>query len=219
VGTPGQWQRYGRSKKWDVGPHGGNSSPSSLTVESNWQFPGDFDVQVDFQMGNGWGAPASQHLDGATLGARIDGQMYHLTRLRSSSEDILLPWSSAAWMNNGKPETATSGKYRLIRTGTQLFLLDDVGSGWQELAEVKVPLSPANIYMANGSVFVTHGFTTYFDNFHINAGLTTFAQGFETPVPVLDQVPPDDDFTGPSLDPAKWTQQINGVGRSVKMGS
>jgi hypothetical protein len=70
--------------------------------------------------------------------------------------------------------TVVTGKYRLVRTGTNLGLLYDSDAGWQELESVTVPNDPANVYMGNGSVNAAQAFTKYFDNFKINSGLTTY---------------------------------------------
>jgi endo-1,4-beta-xylanase len=147
---------------------------SSSMVNSTWQFTGDFDVQIDFQLGEGWAAPAQEHLDGALLGVIIDGQNYHITRLRSSNQDEFYAWDSPGTLNSGFPTTAREGKYRLLRVGTTLFLLYDAGKGWQELGQVSVPESPAEVYFGATSVNAGQAFTTYFDNFKINSGLTTY---------------------------------------------
>lgn len=147
---------------------------SSAMVNSAWQFTGDFDVQIDFELGEGWAAPSKEHLDGALLGVIIDGQNYHLTRLRSSNQDEFFAWDSPGTVNASSPTTARQGKYRLVRVESNLFLLFDAGEGWQELAMVSVPESPAEVYFGATSVNAGQAFTTYFDNFKINSGLTTF---------------------------------------------
>jgi len=147
---------------------------SSAMVNSTWQFPGDFDIQVDFQLGEGWAAPAQQHLDGALLGVIIDRQNYHITRLRSSNQDEFFAWDSPGTLSSGFPATAREGKYRLVRVESSLFLLYDAGKGWQELSNVSVPESPAEVYFGATSVNAGQAFTTYFDNFKINSGLTTY---------------------------------------------
>jgi protocatechuate 3,4-dioxygenase beta subunit len=147
---------------------------ANIMVQSVWSFPGDFDIQVDFQIGQGWSAPAREHLDGAMFGVNINGQIYHITRLRSGNQDCFFAWSSLGTLTHNWPTTVTSGKYRLVRVGTNLFLLYDTGEGWQVLDSVAVPASPAQVYMGAGSVNAAQAFTTYFDNFKINSGLTTY---------------------------------------------
>jgi hypothetical protein len=131
-------------------------------------------VQVDFQIGAGWATPSHDHLDGAYLDATIDGQDYRITRLRSSDEDKFLSWSSTGALMNDSIDAALAGRYRLVRSGTTLYLLFDIGKGWQELASTSIPAGPAQINLGNGSVNAGLAFTTYFDNFQINSGITTF---------------------------------------------
>jgi hypothetical protein len=147
---------------------------SGAQVSSTWVFPGDFDVQVDFQLGEGWASPAHDHLDGAYLDATIDGQDYRITRLRSSNEDKFLSWSSTGALSNDAINAALAGKYRLVRSATTLYLLFDIGEGWQELASTTVPAEPARINLGNGSINAALGFTSYFDHFQINSGITTY---------------------------------------------
>jgi len=151
-----------------------NPANSTVAVNSNWNFTGDFDVQVDFQIGPGWSQPAQEHLDGATLGVNIEGHTYHITRLRSGNQDLFFAWSDLGTLTRNWPTTVVSGKYRLVRTGTDLVLLYDSGSGWQQLDSVTVPADPAQVYLMNGSVNAAQAFTTYFGNFKINSGLTTY---------------------------------------------
>jgi endo-1,4-beta-xylanase len=146
---------------------------SNVTVQSTWAFTGDFDVQVDFQIGQGWSKPAQEHLDGALLGVNINGQTYHITRLGSGNQDVFFAWSNQGTLTRNVATTAVSGKYRLVRTGTNLDLLYDSGAGWRALDSVAVPASPAQVYLGNGSVNAAQAFITYFDNFQINSGLTT----------------------------------------------
>jgi hypothetical protein len=150
------------------------AATSNAAVNSTWAFNGDFDVQVDFQIGEGWKAPAHDHLDGAALGVNIDGHTYHITRLISSNQDLFFSWSDLGSLTANAATTVTSGRYRLVRSGTTLILLYDVGSGWQELTRVDVPADPAQVYLDNASVGAAQAFTTYFSNFKINSGLTTY---------------------------------------------
>jgi len=151
--------------------------PMSIArVDSTWQLKGDFDIQVDFRIGEGWSLPAKEHLDGAFLGVNIDGQEQHITRLRSGGEDVLFAWGTReGGIVYGKtPSDSLNGKYRLIRIGSTLFFLYDIGKGWVVLTNAEVSISPAQVYMGNGSINASQAFTTYFDNFQINSGLTNY---------------------------------------------
>jgi len=147
---------------------------SSATVLSTWTLTGDFDIQIDFEIGEGWGAPATDHLDGATFGVDIGGQTYHITRLRSGYDDVFFGWRGDGTVLRKTPTSALIGKYRLVRTDTALVMFYDVGNGWQEFVDVAVPTSNAQVYFMNSSVNASQAFTTYFDNFQVNSGLTTY---------------------------------------------
>jgi hypothetical protein len=153
---------------------GNKEKYSSGTMLPMWNFPEDFDVQVDFQIGEGWKNPAEGHLDGAAFGVTIGGQSYWVTRLMSGGTETVFSMNSIDNISGEMVSSALTGKYRLIRTGTQLLILFDVGSGWQRIITKNVPAGPAQIYFGNGSIFASQAFTTYFDNFHINSGFTTY---------------------------------------------
>lgn len=171
-----------RQDGWLIISTSNTEAYSAGDVAATWTFPGDFDVQVDFQLGEGWGSPADSHLDGAFLSVNIAGEAYRITRLRSGNEDKLFAWSSTGVLVGGMPTTALSGKYRLIRTGTMLYLLYDIGNGWQKLSNATLPAGPAQVMLGNGSIFASQAFTTYFDNFQINSGLTTYAPKIYLPL-------------------------------------
>jgi hypothetical protein len=163
----------------------GTDLTSSVLAQSTWAFSGDFDAQVEFEIGSGWGQPASGHLGGATFGVMIDGQSYHMTRIRrDNGDDNFLLWSSDPLVD---PEEALahdvlSGRYRLMRVGTRLYFCFDTGSGWVKFGETTVPAGPAVVYLGVGSNDAGQSFTTYFDDFKINAGLTTYRSPFFLPM-------------------------------------
>jgi hypothetical protein len=153
----------------------GSQPNAGAWVTSTWQLPGDFDVQVEFQLGKDWAAPQHDHVDGAYLSVDIEGQNYRITRLG-------LPGPASqffAWYSNGAPTKAfntdaLAGKYRLTRVGTTLTTFFDIGNGWQVLDTITVPASPAQVVMGNDSVNVPQAFTTYFDDFKVNSGLPMY---------------------------------------------
>jgi hypothetical protein len=152
-----------------------DTEPSSnATVTSTWVLNGDFDIQIDFEIGEGWGAPAAEHLDGAAFGVTIGGQNYHITRLRTSTEDVFFGWSGDGTILGTTPTSAVTGKYRLVRKGSDLGMFYEIGNGWQELAHTAVTAAPAGVYFTNGSVNASQSFTTYFDNFLITSGQTNY---------------------------------------------
>ena len=176
--------------KWQIGVNnGGNvnqdgrlilsvsgSSPSSgAGVTSTWYLPGDFDLQVDFEIGADWSIPAHDHLDGADLGVLIDSVQYHITRLRSINQDGFYAWSGAGSgsLTGNIATKATTGKLQLVRSGTDLAMYYDTGNGWQIIDHVVVPANPAQVYLRISSVNAAQAFTTYFDNFKVNSGVVT----------------------------------------------
>jgi len=152
------------------------TTPDSLTyLQSRWGFEGDFDIQIDFQMGEGWDYPENGHLDSAILGVIIDDHIYHLTRLRvgrnAGSEDAFMAWSDrSSSLPPARATDAAAGRYRLSRRGTTLDFLYDTGAGWKSAGFMNVPSSFAQVYFGNASISASLQFTTYFDNFVINAG-------------------------------------------------
>jgi hypothetical protein len=154
----------------------GNAQATSNALEQSvWDFTGDFDVQVDFQIADGWSLPTTGDLDGAILGVNIAGQSYDITRLRrNTGDDVVFAWSSTGIHSQEAASNSLTGKYRILRNGTTLILLFDIGRGWEEIDHITVPSSYAKLYMGNASVNASQSFITFFDNFQINSGLTSF---------------------------------------------
>ena len=153
----------------------GTQASAGAGVAGNWLFPGDFDVQVDFQIGEDWSAPRHDHVDAAYLSVEIAQQNYRITRLGlPGDQGQFMAWSSTGALTKTIKTDAHAGKYRLTRSGTTLTLFFEIGKAWQELESTTVPASPAQVVMGNGSVNASQAFTTYFDNFQINSGLTTY---------------------------------------------
>jgi hypothetical protein len=92
--------------------------------------------------------------------------------LNEGGGDYFMMWSDSNTTSSDTLTSATSGIFRLVRHGTLLFFLFNTGSGWQALGKMTVPGGPASIYLGNMSVEASTAFTTYFDNFHINNGIT-----------------------------------------------
>ncbi len=155
----------------------GDQASSSARIQSRWQLQGDFDIQIDFQIDPAWTPPVNDHLDGALFGVIIDGQNYHITRLRrtpGSFADVFFVWSSNGALSGQVESNALAGKYRLVRIGPALSLQFEIGAGWEELGKVDVPSAPAIVYFGNGTVNASQTFTTWFDNFQINSGIPIY---------------------------------------------
>ncbi len=149
---------------------------SSAMVSSNWGFPGDFDIQIDFRIGEGWEVPLTGHLDGADLTVNIAGQSYRITRLLGNdlSTDTIRAWDTTGVLTEEMNTHVLTGKFRLMRVGTMLYLLYDIGEGWQKLASTRVPSDAAQVSFGCNSVDGSLAFTTYYDNFQVNSGLTNY---------------------------------------------
>jgi hypothetical protein len=153
-----------------VASTGDAEASSGARIVSRGTLTGDFDIRVEFEIGEGWGAPDTGHLDGAYLGVIISGQRYHITRLRRSgtSDGVFMIWSSTGTPYAEVDTTALAGAYRIVRSGTSLSVQYDVGAGWTEIASATVSDEQARVYMGNGSVSAYHAFTSYLDNFVTN---------------------------------------------------
>ncbi len=153
---------------------GDTPATANTNVTSTWQLDGDFDIQIDFEIGEGWSTPKNEHLDGAIMGVDIGGHTYHITRLRTMHDDLLFAWDGTGQPIASLASTAQKGSYQIVRKGKSLFLNYDLGKGMQTLATVDVSDLPATIYFANGSINASQAFVTFFDNFRINFGSTNY---------------------------------------------
>lgn len=176
-------------KKWSLTTYGGGTAvqdgaltlsasaeaaDSSAEVVSVWTFPGDFDVRVHFEMGDGWAPPAVGHLDGAALGVMIEGNRYQIARLLASSDDSFHVWSASGAVEGRSDKVADTGRLRLVRRGATLTLLYEIGGGWQEVAHGQVPEKSASIYLSAHSVGASLAFGARFDDFRVGSGVTTY---------------------------------------------
>lgn len=154
---------------------------SGATLSSNYLFPGDFDIQVDFQSGEGWiNKPLSGHIDVAVLDVEISGDKYGIRQIIDVQGNKIMYWNSLIpTYSSTKYITALSGKsgtLRLIRKGTDLVSLYDIGEGWVELSNFPVSALPARVQLQIHNPGSQHPssakfVTTYFDNFVVNSGL------------------------------------------------
>ncbi|ABQ24906.1 hypothetical protein [Geotalea uraniireducens] len=158
-----------------------NLSYSQPTVGTKYEFTGDFDVQVDFEIGSGWSSPVSGHIDGAAMSVVIgdnpnEPHIYRITRSRyPDMKDQLWIWVADGYVRNTAAlinTTATTGKYRVVRNGNVLTFSYDFGSGWQTLGSVNAIAGSTRIYLDAASVSAFQAITSYFDNFKVNSGLT-----------------------------------------------
>ncbi|HTX92268.1 MAG TPA: hypothetical protein VMC09_13745 [Anaerolineales bacterium] len=179
---PHKWSRFtenGGTVTTDgrlVAATDGKASFSRAMIESVRSFPGDFDVQVEFAAGPDWGQAATGDMDAAVLGAHIGKYSFEIIRLdRSPGEggtDIIFAWSDYFTSKQETLTAALAGRFRLVRRGTRLYFLADLGKAWEVVGKMTAPDGPASIYLGNTSADAWMTCTTYFDNFHVNDGVT-----------------------------------------------
>ena len=155
----------------------GTQATAGASIASRWVFTGDFDLQVDWQLGDNWSPPKQDHVDAAFLAVGMGHpQLYWITRLG-------LPGDAGQFMafNEGTGQIgqpvftkARAGKFRITRSGATLTLFYDVGKGWQQLQSVTVPTGPAQIRMGMASVNASLAFTTHFEDFRVNSGSVNY---------------------------------------------
>ncbi|MFA5106284.1 MAG: LamG domain-containing protein [Candidatus Micrarchaeia archaeon] len=157
-----------------------NTSTSNFdfgAVKSNglWYLKGDFDIQVDFDA-SGWGTPTSGTGWQATLEARRTGTGQAMACFYSKWSDgskVYYSYDDSLGNSFGTlSTTATSGKLRMVRTGTTVSCYYWTGSAFTQYA-TRTAADVANdaytaIYILNrDSGQAVNG---YFDNFIVNKG-------------------------------------------------
>ncbi|MFC1706406.1 hypothetical protein ACFL59_06215 [Planctomycetota bacterium] len=164
---------------------------SSGGISSDFRLVGDFDVQVEFAEISGWtpGA-ASGHVDWAKFGVIASGNYYHMVRISNewqqpAKPQVLWYWQSSDGGRTEVVSSATSGTFRLTRTGSSLRCRYDFGSGWQDLTTRSVSTAPATLYASVYNQGAYRTFSTRFDNVQVNSGT------FEDPLlPVIPEPGP-----------------------------
>lgn len=151
----------------------GTQPSAGASIASKWLFTGDFDMQVDWQLGDDYTAPQHDHVDAAFLAVgAVSPDRYWITRLGLPGDAGQFMAFSEASGQIGEPvETqARAGKFRITRTGDLLTFYYDVGNGWQKLQSVVAFTDPMQIRMGMASISASLSFTTHFDNFRVNFG-------------------------------------------------
>jgi hypothetical protein len=158
----------------------GSVESCAARLDTTWKSAVDFDARVDFEIGDGWSNPSVAHLDGAYLGVALGGDSYsnwiQITRISQPDDDhigvdLSRPGDSKlAYIHIENNDEATSGNFRISRTGQRFDFYYDIGSGetlaysWtapQEVGRIK-------IYFGANSIGSSQAFTTYFDNFRLD---------------------------------------------------
>jgi arabinogalactan endo-1,4-beta-galactosidase len=188
--------------RWEAQTNGGAqiTQESDITITSNpkydisrgevstaFQFTGDFDVQVDYREGMGWTDPMTSyrgnpHLDAAEMGINVDGSIWLIRRTvfptnpitNFLSVDSIPAGQERRFLYDYRTSAETSGKYRIIRSGSEVEFQYYKDTNWVSLYSISGITNPASIYLSATSVYTNHTFSTIFDNFQINSGKTNY---------------------------------------------
>jgi len=169
------------------------SQPSSETaVYSQYYLPGDFDVQVDYQLDSTWSAMiapagAGSHFQGASFTIYFDGQSsLTLFRDRTASDDLLVLYGIAEGQTvvMGVPFSDLSGTLRISRSGMLIEFMALKGGSWTTVGSWTGPIRQAVFSLGSGNVNAMNSVTTTFRNFKINSGVTNF-QAYQLPAQVV----------------------------------
>ena len=147
TGTNGDPPNTERWELWSQSPNDGtyqifnNKLRMSLTSGATQRFvllknvaetfPGDFDVQIDWNVQSG---PSSNNWD-AALAARIvdganDGWNYRISRLYSIGQNIRYSHYTPSQHINSISNSSATGKFRMTRSGNHFRAYHDIGAGW-----------------------------------------------------------------------------------------
>jgi hypothetical protein len=141
-------------------------------ITSRWQFIGDFDIQVDYKLNEGWIQQVSGKLDGGFLGVEIGNSWYEIDRQYGKTDRL---YADGKYID--LPENAPlQGKQRIIRSGNTIIIFSDWGNGWVELAREQVDGGNqyASVALLNMCGDGENSFSSYFDNFIVNHGKSNY---------------------------------------------
>jgi hypothetical protein len=148
-----------------------DASNSCAGMKSLWYFKNNFDVQIDFSVGNLGIIDQGGGITGARLailnqcsidwGAGSDTYYYYASCNDSSDARIVYT-------------TSHSGKLRLVRENNTFIFLYYKEFVWKELLTRELILSNPVIFIGNDRWNGAPSITTYYHHFHINHGATSF---------------------------------------------
>lgn len=158
----------------------GSNSFSQIRAFTFYQFTGDFDVQVDFNLGPGWttafpGSDPSPQLNGGALAVYLDDPNWMLIfRSRFANTEGFNFYSNvdlgATPRSQFVPNTATSGSLRIVSTAGIYHFRFNTGSGWVELASAPAWNRPVRLVLQAGNISAHVAFSTTLSNFQVNSG-------------------------------------------------
>jgi hypothetical protein len=162
----------------------GSSGFSQAHIYSFFHMTGDFDVQVDFAIGNGWSTSFSAtdtnpQLDGGGLQVYLDQQNY-MTIFRgrfAGSQSFNFYGTTTLGSQPAAaqtPSTALSGSLRILSSSGTYHFMFNTGGGWKEVATAPAWNQPVLIGLMAGDVNAHVSFSTKLTNFLINSGTTDY---------------------------------------------
>jgi arabinogalactan endo-1,4-beta-galactosidase len=168
----------------------GIQSYSAVQVFTMYCFSGDFDVQVEFNLGDGWNTPfpvgdTSPQLNGGGIAVYLDEPNYMiLFRSRFSNVEGFSFYSGVDLggfpRSEFTPSTASSGKLRIVSAGDIYHFLLDQGAGWIELATAPAWTAPVRVGLYGGNINAHVSFSSTLHNFAVNSGTTDY-QSYQLP--------------------------------------
>jgi arabinogalactan endo-1,4-beta-galactosidase len=158
------------------------ASPFSIPrLTGQYRLTGDFDYQVDYAIGPGWTEPLPPN-SGLEIQMAVywdDSRYVQIGRGRDAGGEYVKPYSPIAdlsWINSIRiPFSQMSGKFRTVRSGTQLTLRYHDGAVWHDLITgATVATDSAYVYLGSISGNASRAFTAYFDNFTLSSGPNSY---------------------------------------------
>jgi hypothetical protein len=168
----------------------GANAFSSIRAFTFYQFTGDFDASVDFNLGAGWASPfpssdSSPQLNGGGLEVYLDDPHWMMV-FRSRFQDVegFNFYSnidmSAMPRSQFIPSKATTGSLRIVASAGTYHFSIDAGSGWTEIASAPAWNRPVRLALMAANVNAHVAFTTALTNFRVNSGETNY-QPYQLP--------------------------------------
>lgn len=191
----------------------GTQGTSTAVVASQYQFPADFDVQVDFELGPDWNAPlnvvdSGAHIAGAALRIYFDEQDNALLfRRRDTTSDQIFVYGTVNGTTfvQSRNSYARTGTMRVRRLRTSYEFLANTDGQWASIATWQGPSRAAVIVLQCHSVATRNSVTTTYRNFRINSGVSTY-KDYALP----NQVRERSDFFGGFVSASHTSQQYWG---------
>jgi arabinogalactan endo-1,4-beta-galactosidase len=149
-------------------------------MTGQYRLTGDFDIQIDYRLGDGYGGtlPPNGGLEQQMAVYWDDSRYIQIGRGKDAGGEYIKPYTPIKDQGgiNGirVPNAQLNGRLRITRTGVNITLLYWSGAAWQTLAAAQGPNEPAYVYLGSIAANAGRAFTCYFDNFLLNSGPTSY---------------------------------------------